>query len=119
MSEFGISFSSSDLTSMLQERLAATKTNNSERVSSTQSSISTPNTDSGKGFLDVLQNAVQNVNEGLMAADKASRDFVAGKAENLHDVMIAMEKADVSLRTLTSIRGKVVEAYQEIMKMPI
>lgn len=119
MSEFGISFSSSDLTSMLQERMAGVR--NRPSVTSTEGSPMAENLSrgDGKSFMETLKSAVGNVNESLVSADKASRDFVTGKAENLHDVMIAMEKADVSLRTLTAVRGKVMEAYQEIMKMPI
>jgi flagellar hook-basal body complex protein FliE len=42
-----------------------------------------------------------------------------GQAPSVHDTMIAMEKADVSLRLTTKVRNKVVEAYQEIMRMQV
>lgn len=74
---------------------------------------------SGASFVDTLKTAIQDSNEALKAADQASRSFATGEAKNLHDVMIAMEKADVSLRTITAVRGKIVEAYQEIMRMPV
>lgn len=73
----------------------------------------------GASFIDNLKAALNNVNDAIQSSDKAAQKFSAGKAENLHDVMIAMEKADVSLRTLTAVRGKILDAYHEIMKMPI
>lgn len=42
-----------------------------------------------------------------------------GKAENVHDVMIAMERAKVSFDMMVQIRNRVVETYQEISRMPI
>ncbi len=74
---------------------------------------------SGGSFIDSLKSALSNVNETIATADKATQKFASGDSQNLHEVMIAMEKADLSLRTLTAVRGKIVEAYQEIMKMPI
>ena len=74
---------------------------------------------SGGSFIESLKNAIGNVNESMVSADKAAQKFASGDSQNLHDVMIAMEKADISLRTLTAVRGKIVEAYQEIMKMPV
>lgn len=73
----------------------------------------------GSSFKETLDSALGDVNQAMQAADQASRDFSAGKATNLHDVMIAMEKAEVQLRTLTAVRNKVVDAYQEIMRMQV
>lgn len=81
--------------------------------------LQTADRGNAKSFSDTLKEALKDVNTSLHAADKASQDFATGKAENLHDVMIAMEKAELQLRTLTSVRGKLVEAYQEVMKMPV
>jgi flagellar hook-basal body complex protein FliE len=70
-------------------------------------------------FANVLQQAVGTVNDLQAHAETAARDFVVGRAQSVHDTMIAMEKADVSLRLLTQMRNKAVEAYQEIMRMQI
>ncbi len=51
--------------------------------------------------------------------DAAARAFALGQAPSVHDTMIAMEKADLSLRLTTKVRNKVVEAYQEIMRMQV
>jgi flagellar hook-basal body complex protein FliE len=70
-------------------------------------------------FAEVLQEAVEAVNHMHHEADNAARDFVVGEAQSLHETMIAVEKADISLRLLTQVRNKGVEAYQEIMRMQI
>jgi flagellar hook-basal body complex protein FliE len=73
----------------------------------------------GTDFSTVLQHAVETVNQLQANAETAARDFVVGRTQSVHDTMIAMEKADVSLRLLTQMRNKAVEAYQEIMRMQI
>ncbi len=81
--------------------------------------VSSGSSGQAKSFQDTLKSALSEVNESIRGADKAAQNFASGKAESLHDVMIAMEKAELQLRTLTSVRGKMVEAYQEIMRMPV
>ena len=73
----------------------------------------------GASFIDNLKEALGSVNEAIKSSDQAAQKMASGQASNLHDVMIAMEKADVSLRTLTAVRGKILDAYHEIMKMPV
>lgn len=66
----------------------------------------------GPSFSDVLQRAV-----GLDgAADKAVQRYVRGDAP-LHETMIALTKADVSLRLLVNVRNKLLDAYREVMRM--
>jgi len=113
MSELGIG---QKLTPMLREKVLGGGLE-SARIdrASTQSVGSTSSVD----FLSSLESAIQDTNVAIKEADKLSVDFAAGRAKNLHDVTIAMEKADLSLRTLTAVRGKVLEAYQEIMRMQV
>ena len=76
-------------------------------------------TSTGADFSTVLRQTIDTVNTLQTNAEAAARDFVIGKAQSVHDTMIAMEKADVSLRLLTQMRNKAVEAHQEIMRMQI
>lgn len=76
-------------------------------------------TGDGGSFGTLLQQAVDRVNGLQQNADAAARSFALGQAPSVHDTMIAMEKADVSLRLTTKVRNKVVEAYQEIMRMQV
>ncbi len=109
----------SRLTPMLSEKMLGEKVSGSEKTFGIGKGITQTTEKSSEDFLNALQSAVMETNSKLAGADKASTDFATGKAQNLHDVMIAMEKADISLRTLTAVRGKVLEAYQEIMRMQV
>jgi len=107
------------LTPMLSEKMLGERVSGAEKALGTGGQVGSVEGKSSADFLEALQSAVMDTNTALRQADKASVDFASGKAQNLHDVMIAMEKADISLRTLTAVRGKVLEAYQEIMRMPV
>jgi len=69
------------------------------------------------GFQDTLNSFISQVDTQLKQADQMTEDFASGKADSLHEVMIATEKSGISLSFLLQIRSKVLEAYQEIMRM--
>ncbi len=73
----------------------------------------------GGSFGDMLQNKLEQVNVAQQTADVAITNFATGKSRNLHEAILALEMADTSLRTLVTVRNKAIEAYQEIMRMPI
>jgi flagellar hook-basal body complex protein FliE len=77
-----------------------------------------PSGDEG-GFGDLLKNALESVNNMEQEAGEAQDKFVNGEAAELHQVMIAAEKAGLSFDLLLEIRKRLVEAYQEIIRMPI
>ncbi|HMN69414.1 MAG TPA: flagellar hook-basal body complex protein FliE [Bdellovibrionales bacterium] len=72
-----------------------------------------------KSFADTLKDAVNNVNTAQLEADKKAQELAVGKTRDVADVMITAEKADISLKLMTSVRNKIIEAYQEIMKMQV
>jgi len=72
-----------------------------------------------EGFSEFLSRSINEVNEMLGAADKSARDLATGKAENLHDAMITMEKAETAFKLLVQVRNKVIDAYQEVMRMQV
>ncbi len=76
-------------------------------------------TGSASGFSDALSKAVTEVNNLHQTADKAIQNVQAGHTESLHEAMIALEKADISFRTMLTVRNKLIEAYQEIMRMQV
>ena len=78
-----------------------------------------PSAKSGPGFSEMLKNAVAETNKVQLEADQAMEKLHTGEAENLHEVMVTMEKADISMRVLVQMRNKVVDAYQEIMRMQV
>lgn len=71
------------------------------------------------GFGELLSSMVDQVNETQIAGDKAIENLLTGKAQHLHEVMIAVEQADISLRMAVQIRNKALTAYEEIMRMQI
>lgn len=73
----------------------------------------------GKSFADTLKDAVGQVNQAQREADVKMQELSTGKTHNIHDVMLTTEKADISLRLMTQVRNKIIEAYQEIMKMQV
>lgn len=71
------------------------------------------------GFGEFLKNAIEETRSAQVEADRAVEKLAAGESRNLHEVMLAMEEADVSMRLLVQMRNKVVDAYQEIMRMSV
>jgi len=93
-------------------------------INSINSTIASPvknvnNSDHNINFKDILFDALNNVNTLEQESAKMTEDFIAGRTDNIHSVLIAAEKASISLQFIMEVRNKVVEAYQEIMRMPI
>lgn len=72
-----------------------------------------------KPFSDFLKAQVEGVNSLQKEADTAVAAMATGNSGNLHETMIALDKADVSFRMLTKVRNKVIDAYHEVMRMNI
>ena len=70
-------------------------------------------------FSDFLNNAISDVNKLQVESEELNEAFAMGKNDNIHQVMIAAEKADMALQFTIQIRNKVLEAYQEIIRMPV
>jgi flagellar hook-basal body complex protein FliE len=70
-------------------------------------------------FGDLLGKMVGKVNELQQNADSSIQALATGESKGLHEVMLAVEKAGVSFQMLTQVRNKALEAYQEIMRMPV
>lgn len=70
-------------------------------------------------FSDKFDQALQSVDNSQNAADHMLAGLASGEHANLHGTMVALEKADISLRTMVSVRDKVVSAYESVMNMAI
>ncbi|MCL7746463.1 flagellar hook-basal body complex protein FliE [Halalkalibacter alkaliphilus] len=70
-------------------------------------------------FKNALSQAVKDVNELQNESAKKTELLAKGEIDNLHDVMITGQKASISLQATVEVRNKVVEAYQEIMRMQV
>lgn len=72
----------------------------------------------GDAFGDVLTQAIGSVDGLQVEADKQA-DLAANGAGNLHETSLALEKADIAMRVATKVRNKVIDAYQDIMRMSV
>lgn len=74
----------------------------------------------GEGsFADMLSRAIESTDDSMKGSDQKVQDLIAGKTENVHDVMISMQKAQLSFQLMVEVRNKAIEAYQEISRMQI
>jgi flagellar hook-basal body complex protein FliE len=72
----------------------------------------------GPKFGSVLKEVVATVNEAARKSDAQTQSMAAGKA-NMVDVVTAVAETEVAIETLVSVRDRVIQAYEEIMRMPI
>lgn len=70
-------------------------------------------------FGDVLQDQMRNINNLQANANEATQTYAVGGDIDLHNVMLAVEKADMALQLTMQVRNKVIGAYQEITRMNI
>lgn len=88
-------------------------------VAQGKSASATPTTD-GADFGQALKAAIDQVNATQMQAQQMAQDAAAGKENvNLQDVMINLQKASLSFQQMVQVRNKLVNAYQDVMNMPI
>jgi flagellar hook-basal body complex protein FliE len=59
------------------------------------------------------------VNQEQVKADDSIKDIIAGKSKNIHETMLQIQKAELSLKTMMQVRNKILEAYKEIMRMQV
>jgi flagellar hook-basal body complex protein FliE len=71
----------------------------------------------GDGFGSVLHQAIDKVGELKNDSEKQIGDLVQGNRQDIHNVMIAVEKADVAFQLMMQVRNKIVNAYQEVSKL--
>ena len=79
-----------------------------------------PTIGESSGFGEFLKMAIDGVNESQQTAATLKRDYSAERNDtDLTEVMVAVQKADLSFRAMTEVRNKLVSAYQDIMNMPV
>ncbi|WP_027338686.1 flagellar hook-basal body complex protein FliE [Halonatronum saccharophilum] len=72
-----------------------------------------------RSFVDTLKGSLAKVNNLQHKSNKMGNDLALGKVDDVHDVMVAAQKAKLSLDLTTSITTKAVDAYQEVMRMQL
>ncbi|GJQ49664.1 flagellar hook-basal body complex protein FliE [Candidatus Kuenenia stuttgartiensis] len=71
----------------------------------------------GASFKDTLGGFINEINDLQVKASDSIEKFSGGKIENIHEVMVAMSKAEVSFKFMMETRNKLVETYKEVMRM--
>ncbi|MDQ0156819.1 flagellar hook-basal body complex protein FliE [Robertmurraya andreesenii] len=72
-----------------------------------------------KSFASVLKQSIEKVNEAQIQSDVMTEKLARGENVDLHQVMIASQKASITLQATMEVRNKVIEAYQEVMRMQV
>lgn len=78
-----------------------------------------PAADEGTSFGDLVGGLVRQVDAKGKAAEAEMRSLMLGESDNIHRAMIAMQEAGVAFTLLLEVRNKLVESYQELMRMPV
>ena len=77
-------------------------------------------TDTKDAFSSLLKNSINKVNDSQMQSNKLAEAFQNGDPNvQVSEVMIAMQKSSVSFQAMLQVRNKIIQAYQEIMNMPV
>ena len=77
-------------------------------------------TTGGADFAQVLQKSIEQVNQSQQQAETMTANFAAGgSTDNLHEVMISLQKANISFQEMVQVRNKLVSAYHDVMNMQV
>jgi len=73
----------------------------------------------GGSFQNLLGDFVGQVSDQQAAANEAMSGLMSGKNVSLHQVMISMEEANISFQMMVEVRNKLLDSYQELMRMQV
>lgn len=71
------------------------------------------------GFSNRMEQELVSLNTQLKAAEQGIQKLAAGTAENLHEVMLQLEQARLAMQVAAQVRSRVLEAYQDVMRMQV
>lgn len=71
------------------------------------------------GFGEYLARILEKANTQMVDAEKTTAAFAAGETNNIHETMLAAEKATIAFKLVGTIRNRMLEAYQEVMRTPL
>ena len=105
------SISAQDLASIVRDQLETGQKPGSGAPSSAQNQT--------KSFGEYLSEGINSLNQQAQGADRMSAALATGKSENLHETMLALSQVELGFNLLVQVRNKALEAYQDIMRMPV
>jgi flagellar hook-basal body complex protein FliE len=77
------------------------------------------NNSNGLSFSEVLKKSIGEVNNFQKNSEKAMTDIATGQVKDLHQAAIAIDKAEISMKTMLEVRNKALSAYKEILRTQI
>lgn len=89
-----------------------------QSVQSVSSTVQTPSQAQEK-FANILKKSIENMNAMEALSDQKTEALVNGDIEDLHEVMIAAQKASITVEATVQVQKKVIDAYNEIMRMQV
>ena len=95
------------------------KVQSTQNIGATTGAQKTQTADGAQGFGQTLDTALGNLSQMQANSDQAMQKLASGENVDLHQVMIATEQTDIAFRVALSLRDKLVEAYQEVMRMQV
>ncbi len=91
-------------------------TNGTEATGAVKNSLSgAGNTQS---FANTIKDSLNKVNDLQENKDTMIKSFATGEKQNVHELMVSLQKAGMAMRMTSAVRNKVLEGYKELMKMP-
>ena len=79
----------------------------------------TPPLEVAKPFAEILQDSIKRVSDLQQSSDNAIQRLSLGEVDDISEVSIAVEKAELSLRLMVQVRDKLVDAYQQVARMSV
>ena len=73
----------------------------------------------GASFGSLLENLVKETDSMQKEASTATDSLIKGESDNVHEVLLAMNKADLSFKMMLEVRNKLLDAYHEVMRMQV
>lgn len=70
-----------------------------------------------ESFVDALKQAVESTNKQAGEAERSAMELARGENGNIHETMIAMQKADINLRLLVAVTNKLIEGYNQLTQL--
>jgi flagellar hook-basal body complex protein FliE len=79
----------------------------------------TPAAGEGPSFGEALENALKTVDGNMQQGDASAASYIGGGNTDLHNAMMDLERADLGFRTMVQVRNKLLDAYKEVMRIPV
>lgn len=71
------------------------------------------------GFAQMIERSIGDLNAQLVDAERALQSLAAGDSSNLHTVMLRLEEARLAMQVASQVKTRILEAYQEVMRMQV